>query len=194
MQFKVFSLLAVGATATLAAATGSSPSNQCNTGAAQCCNSTADAKQPVVSSLLGLLGVVVQDITGQIGVNCSPITVVGVAGNSWCVHFVVSRKMLLTDGYVARSRPCAVRTTASVSVVPGSSVFWSFILSFRWCRRDWLHSHQHQPLNALPPRAAPAPAIVYEKDVGMGATFGTRGVRVISYLSGFGETLFYYNC
>ena len=85
MQFKVFALLAVGATATLAAATGSSPSNQCNTGSAQCCQSTGQASDPSISNLLGLLGIAVQGVTALVGVTCSPITVIGVSGTSWSV-------------------------------------------------------------------------------------------------------------
>lgn len=51
MQFKALATLVLGATATLAAATGS-PSNQCNTGSA--------------------LGVAVQGVTALVGVTPSP--------------------------------------------------------------------------------------------------------------------------
>ncbi|KAF9474374.1 fungal hydrophobin [Pholiota conissans] len=81
MQFKALAVLVLGATGTLAAATAS-PSNQCNTGSLQCCNSTAKATDPAISTLLGLLGIVVQDVTALVGVTCSPITVVGVSGTS----------------------------------------------------------------------------------------------------------------
>ncbi|KAF8204755.1 hydrophobin-315 [Pholiota molesta] len=84
MQFKLaFATLAL---ATLAAANplrrDSSPSNQCNTGSLQCCNSVQSATSPSIATLLGLLGVVVQGITGQVGVTCSPITVIGASGTS----------------------------------------------------------------------------------------------------------------
>ncbi|PPQ69547.1 hypothetical protein CVT25_000864 [Psilocybe cyanescens] len=80
MQFKALAAtLALGAT--LAAATGS-PASQCNTGGLQCCNSTGHSNEASISKLLGLLGVVVQDVTALIGVNCSPISVIGVGGNS----------------------------------------------------------------------------------------------------------------
>lgn len=80
MQFKVVAALALGAT--LAAATGS-PSNQCNTGSTLCCQSSGQATDPTISKLLGLLGVVVQDVTTLVGVTCSPITVVGAGSTSW---------------------------------------------------------------------------------------------------------------
>ncbi|KAF9483031.1 fungal hydrophobin [Pholiota conissans] len=60
-------------------------SNQCNTGSLQCCQSTqsaASASTGLLSGLLSLLGVVVGDLTGKIGVTCSPISVVGVSGTS----------------------------------------------------------------------------------------------------------------
>ncbi|KDR81005.1 hypothetical protein GALMADRAFT_136068 [Galerina marginata CBS 339.88] len=58
------------------------PSNQCNTGSIQCCNSVQSSSSSVVTLLAGLLGVVLGSVTGQVGVNCSPITVIGGAGNS----------------------------------------------------------------------------------------------------------------
>ncbi|KAF9552093.1 fungal hydrophobin, partial [Agrocybe pediades] len=67
--------------ATLAAATGT-PASQCTTGQLQCCNSTGAASDSAISALLGLLGVVVQDVTALVGVNCSPISVIGIGGNS----------------------------------------------------------------------------------------------------------------
>ncbi|KAK0443346.1 fungal hydrophobin-domain-containing protein [Desarmillaria tabescens] len=56
----------------------------CTTGTAQCCDSTesASALSPAVATLLGLLGVVVSDIAANVGVTCSPISVIGVGGNS----------------------------------------------------------------------------------------------------------------
>nr|BAB84545.1 hydrophobin-251 [Pholiota nameko] len=86
MQFTKMSAFATLALATLAAATptrrNDSPSNQCNTGSLQCCNSLQSANSASLAGLLGLLGVVVGTITGQVGVTCSPITGVGVSGTS----------------------------------------------------------------------------------------------------------------
>ncbi|KAJ3524072.1 hypothetical protein NMY22_g11165 [Coprinellus aureogranulatus] len=58
------------------------PASQCNTGPIQCCNSVQAANTPAVATLLGLLGVVVQDVTALVGVTCSPLSVIGVGGNS----------------------------------------------------------------------------------------------------------------
>ncbi|SJL08111.1 related to Fruiting body protein SC1 [Armillaria ostoyae] len=62
----------------------------CATGSAQCCDTTqspTDLSAPV-SSLLGLLGVVAGQLTGNVGVSCSPITVVGLGGTQ-CSNQVV---------------------------------------------------------------------------------------------------------
>ncbi|THV02182.1 fungal hydrophobin [Dendrothele bispora CBS 962.96] len=80
MQFK---LLALSALATLAAATPlETRQGQCNTGSIQCCNSVQSANTGLVQGLLGLLGVAVGSVTGQVGVTCSPISVIGAGGNS----------------------------------------------------------------------------------------------------------------
>ncbi|KAH8109099.1 hydrophobin-251 [Phellopilus nigrolimitatus] len=81
----MFSKLAfVASLAVLAVATPaptSPPPSQCDTGPIQCCSSVQSAGSPSIASLLGLLGIVVQDVTVPIGVNCSPISVIGVGGN-----------------------------------------------------------------------------------------------------------------
>ncbi|KAI5121526.1 hypothetical protein M0805_002586 [Coniferiporia weirii] len=56
--------------------------SQCNTGNLQCCQSTESSSDPVTSLLLGLLGIVLEGINVPIGVTCSPISVIGVGGNS----------------------------------------------------------------------------------------------------------------
>ena len=62
----------------------SSGNNTCSTGPIQCCNSVKSASDPATSLLLGLLDVVVQGVDVLVGLDCSPITVIGVgAGSSW---------------------------------------------------------------------------------------------------------------
>ncbi|TFK37483.1 fungal hydrophobin-domain-containing protein [Crucibulum laeve] len=84
----MFSKVALLATASLAIFAAASPiaeagSNQCSTGTVQCCNSFQDAKSAQVTSLLsGLAGVDVGAITGQVGVECNPISVIGAGFNS----------------------------------------------------------------------------------------------------------------
>ncbi|KAJ3572060.1 hypothetical protein NP233_g3337 [Leucocoprinus birnbaumii] len=58
------------------------PASQCNTGDLQCCNSVQAASSNAVGLLLGLLGVVLSDLTALVGITCSPLSVIGVGGNS----------------------------------------------------------------------------------------------------------------
>ena len=61
----------------LAAAIPTSPSSgeSCTTGSIQCCDLVESASSPAASDLLGLLGIVVQDVDALVGLTCSPITV-----------------------------------------------------------------------------------------------------------------------
>ena len=78
----LLTLSAILATA-FAAPSGNSGST-CSTGPIQCCGSVQDASDPATSALLSLLGVVVQGVDVLVGLQCSPITVIGgAAGSSW---------------------------------------------------------------------------------------------------------------
>ncbi|KAF9051488.1 fungal hydrophobin-domain-containing protein [Panaeolus papilionaceus] len=58
------------------------PSNQCNTGPIQCCNNVGTANALGLGSILSLLGIVLDPVTALIGINCSPLSVIGIGGNS----------------------------------------------------------------------------------------------------------------
>ncbi|KDR74252.1 hypothetical protein GALMADRAFT_99260 [Galerina marginata CBS 339.88] len=86
MQFKVLSAFTF---ATLAAATvapvrrnDAPPASQCNTGDLQCCNSVQSATSPSAIAALALVDVAVGSVTGLVGITCSPISAIGVGGNS----------------------------------------------------------------------------------------------------------------
>ncbi|KAG7445472.1 fungal hydrophobin, partial [Guyanagaster necrorhizus] len=57
-----------------------------STGTIQCCNSVESISclpsSNAVQTLLGLLGILVGDITANVSVTCSPISIIGVGGNS----------------------------------------------------------------------------------------------------------------
>ncbi|KAI0760693.1 hypothetical protein C8Q74DRAFT_1372509 [Fomes fomentarius] len=76
----------------------------CNTGPVQCCNTTATAGSAAGSAILGLLGIVLQDLNLLLGLSCSPISVIGAGLAAAAVR-----------------RPCAARTTAiliSIGCIP----------------------------------------------------------------------------
>ncbi|CDO70112.1 hypothetical protein BN946_scf184806.g39 [Trametes cinnabarina] len=56
----------------------------CSTGAIQCCSSVQSSKSDAITTILGLLGIVIGDITGLVGLGCSPISVVGVGSGNAC--------------------------------------------------------------------------------------------------------------
>ncbi|KAI0371979.1 fungal hydrophobin [Pilatotrama ljubarskyi] len=76
----------VTVTAPAPAPTGASA---CSTGPIQCCNSVESAGSAAGSLLLGLLGIVVEGVDVLLGINCSPITVIGVGGSGACSSNVV---------------------------------------------------------------------------------------------------------
>ncbi|ESK84643.1 hydrophobin [Moniliophthora roreri MCA 2997] len=82
MQFKLFSLAAL---ATLAAATPT-PRAECNTGPIECCNTVTNADDPAAASVLGLLGIIIQDLNVVVGLTCSPVTVIGAGGSGCNAH------------------------------------------------------------------------------------------------------------
>ncbi|KAF9467662.1 fungal hydrophobin-domain-containing protein [Collybia nuda] len=57
------------------------PASQCGTGNLHCCNALERADDSVVGLLLGLLGVVIQGVEALVGINCSPIDILGIGQN-----------------------------------------------------------------------------------------------------------------
>jgi len=54
--------------------------SQCNTGNTYCCNEVTTSQEANV--LLGLLGIVLGPIQGLVGVECSPLDIVGIGSGS----------------------------------------------------------------------------------------------------------------
>ncbi|EIN04966.1 hydrophobin-domain-containing protein [Punctularia strigosozonata HHB-11173 SS5] len=77
---------AIGAstTVTVSAPTATAiPASQCDTGSLQCCNTVMNASSPSADLLLGLLGIVVNGLDVLLGVQCSPISILGL-GTASC--------------------------------------------------------------------------------------------------------------
>ncbi|KAF5337446.1 hypothetical protein D9757_010336 [Collybiopsis confluens] len=79
MQFKAVFITA--AVASLAAASPA-PRDTCSTGALQCCNSVQSASNPAISLLTGLLGIVLPSLNLDVGLGCSPLSIIGLGGGA----------------------------------------------------------------------------------------------------------------
>ncbi|KAI0713769.1 hydrophobin 1 [Earliella scabrosa] len=76
--------IAVSAMPLLAAANPIQARADCATGPIQCCESTETADSTAAAAILGLLGIVLQDVNVLVGLTCSPVTVIGVGGSGSC--------------------------------------------------------------------------------------------------------------
>ena len=61
------------------------PTHKCNTGPIQCCQKVTSAKDPSAGIIIRLLGIVIRDLNVVVGLTCSPLSAIGLGGNSWCV-------------------------------------------------------------------------------------------------------------
>ncbi|KJA29797.1 hypothetical protein HYPSUDRAFT_236627 [Hypholoma sublateritium FD-334 SS-4] len=62
--------------------TTTTTASDCDTGDAQCCQSLQNPSDPSTSDLLGTLGVVAQGLTASVGLTCTPLSVLAIAGQS----------------------------------------------------------------------------------------------------------------
>ncbi|KAI0723498.1 fungal hydrophobin [Earliella scabrosa] len=74
----------VAALSTLAFVALAAAASNCNTGPVQCCNKLERADSAAGAAILSVLGVAVQDVTAKIGLECSPISAVGVGSGNTC--------------------------------------------------------------------------------------------------------------
>jgi len=78
-------IFAIATIATLAAALptpGGAPAGSCSTGPVQCCNQVGAANSAGIAKTLGLLGVVVQDVSAVVGLDCTSVDVLAITGQS----------------------------------------------------------------------------------------------------------------
>ncbi|KAL7284176.1 hypothetical protein ACG7TL_001458 [Trametes sanguinea] len=88
MMFSRVATFALGALPILAAATPLATRDSCTTGPIQLRTVLTfldhQAGSVAGSAILGLLGIVLQDVNVLLGLNCSPITVIGVGTGNAC--------------------------------------------------------------------------------------------------------------
>lgn len=141
MQFKL-SVIAALAIATLAAATPArrnEPASSCSTGPVQCCNTVEPASSPAAAGILGLLGVVLQDLTVAVGLTCTPITVRNVYDYSVLyTDDLFDFRSLAQEVVTAPRKRSAARTTRTVciSIINSISISLTSAVLFR---RPHLH-------------------------------------------------------
>ncbi|ESK95426.1 hydrophobin [Moniliophthora roreri MCA 2997] len=97
---------AVLAAATPVAQTGvvardSIPASQCSTQSLQCCNALERADDTAVGVLLGLLGVVLQNVEALVGITCSPINILGIGQGGKCAAQPVCCQNNTFNGIIA---------------------------------------------------------------------------------------------
>ncbi|EEB98014.1 hypothetical protein MPER_02558 [Moniliophthora perniciosa FA553] len=82
-MYKLFTLAALASVVVAAPGHGGQGgAKQCNTGSIQCCNTVDNASNEDVAKELGLVGLVIQDLNIPIGIQCNPIDIIGIGGNS----------------------------------------------------------------------------------------------------------------
>ncbi|KIJ92755.1 hypothetical protein K443DRAFT_648166 [Laccaria amethystina LaAM-08-1] len=65
---------------------GDGINNSCNTGSLQCCNQTFSSTSGTAGLLGALLNLNLGQLTGQIGLSCTPISVIGAGGGASCTQ------------------------------------------------------------------------------------------------------------
>ena len=85
----------------------------CSTGALQCCNELKSVEEASEAGLLAGILVDVKDLTVPVGIDCSPITVVGLGGGTWYVAPSSNTHAQLTPDVrcIAPPTPSAAKTT-----------------------------------------------------------------------------------
>ncbi|KAK0447421.1 fungal hydrophobin [Desarmillaria tabescens] len=87
-------------TASGATTTVTELASSCDSANLQCCNSVQSGNSNAVGMLLGLLGVVLSDVTALVGISCTPITIVGV-GSTGCNQQTVCCQNNTFNGIIA---------------------------------------------------------------------------------------------
>ncbi|KAF8895177.1 hypothetical protein BD779DRAFT_707048 [Infundibulicybe gibba] len=95
--------LLAAATAVPRTTTPTTPASQCIAGNLQCCQSTEEASDVNIPGLETLIAPIIT-LTGQVGLTCSPISLIGVGANS-CAAKPVCCSNNSFKGLIALSAP-----------------------------------------------------------------------------------------
>ncbi|KAF9468231.1 hydrophobin 1 [Collybia nuda] len=85
----MFSKVAILATLSVALSVAATPSGnefECTTGPIYCCNSLEQSQSAAGTKILAGVGIAAKDVTGLVGQNCSPTTIVGTGKGANCAQ------------------------------------------------------------------------------------------------------------
>ncbi|KAK0200383.1 hydrophobin 2 [Desarmillaria ectypa] len=77
------------------------PASQCSTANMQCCDALERADSTPVGVILGLIGVVLQDLEALVGITCSPISIIGIGQGTKCANQAVCCQNNTFNGLIA---------------------------------------------------------------------------------------------
>ncbi|KAG6818493.1 hypothetical protein H0H93_015574 [Arthromyces matolae] len=76
------------------------PDQQCTTGHVQCCDSVQSSDQDAVTAIAKSLGIVLPNVAVQVGLTCSPISLLATGGTACTAQTVCCEKNDF-DGFIA---------------------------------------------------------------------------------------------
>ncbi|KAF8966794.1 hydrophobin [Flammula alnicola] len=108
----MFSKAALLITAAFAASAIATPAiySSCNSGPVQCCGALHEPNTAAATDALGLVNVVLSSVSGQVGVECNPITGIGAGTGANCASSpVCCEQNFFNQGVGVNCSPVTVR-------------------------------------------------------------------------------------
>jgi len=116
----MFSKIVIFITAAFAVSTVALPGirNSCNSGPIQCCDNFYAPNSAAAIKAIEILNVVVPKITGDIGTQCSPFSVIGVSKGASFFRFAFRLKYDLCNSFNDATPVCCEKNYSNMSDSP----------------------------------------------------------------------------